>query len=102
MSTWIIWAFLLMAQNFAFVLVSRARQTKSLIFHGLASIPSNGIWFISQFVLVDKITKSLSTYNWKGAITIGLFYTFFTITGSLLSHHLSMTYFEAWFKGGKE
>lgn len=94
---YILWGLLLICQNFAFVLVSRARQTKSLVFHGLASVPSNGIWFISQFILVDKITKTLHTADWGHGIAIGLFYMTFTLTGSLLSHHMSMKYFEKWF-----
>ncbi|MEK7178892.1 MAG: hypothetical protein AAB727_01400, partial [Patescibacteria group bacterium] len=38
---------------FAFVSVSRMRQRKSQFLHALMSIPSNGQWFITMWILSD-------------------------------------------------
>lgn len=85
---------MLIAQNFVFTLVSRARNSKSLAFHALASIPSNGVWVASQFILVGEAYKITQTQDIKKAILVGTFYTFFTMLGSISSHYVSMNYLE--------
>ena len=76
-------------QNGSFTLVSRARNSNSILFHALASIASNGIWFavVRQVVQPDANTWLL-----------GLSYTAGAVIGSILMHWLSMNYFEKWFK----
>lgn len=92
---WILWALLLIIQNGAFTCVSRARNSSSLLYHGTASLFSNGIWFISQFILVDKFFNIIRNgRDIKSAIFVGLFYTVFTIIGSLTMHWVSMNYIE--------
>lgn len=49
---------LVVLQNASFTLVSRARNSKSLLYHGIASVLSNGIWLlvIRQVVLhLDRL-----------------------------------------------
>lgn len=86
-TSWILWAFVLIAQNFAFTFVSRARNSGSLKKHLIASIFSNGIWFVSQIFAVGAFMSILSgKYGWSKAIAAGVFYTVLTITGSILAH----------------
>ena len=90
MWTWVIWGLLLIAQNASFTLVSRARNSNSLWYHGLASIGSNGIWFISQLILIHSFLEVFKTGDWWLAILTGLFYTACTIAGSLGMHWLAL------------
>lgn len=69
----LIWFFLItIAQNASFTLVSRARNSGSLLYNGLASILSNGIWFFVVKQVVDNnypVWQSASVYI--SAATIG-------------------------------
>ena len=76
-------------QNGSFTLVSRARNSNSIVFHGLSAIASNGIWFI----VVRQVTAD-SPNTWL----LGITYTTGAVTGSVLMHYLSMKYLEKWFK----
>jgi len=76
-------------QNASFTLVSRARNSNSLWLHGLASVASNGIWFI----VVRKITVDDAN-----TLLLGITYTVAAVIGSLGMHWLSMNYLEKWFK----
>ena len=51
----VVWQFLFFQflLFFSFVSVSRMRQRKSAFLHALASIPSNGQWFITMWVLSE-------------------------------------------------
>jgi hypothetical protein len=75
-------------QNASFTLVSRARNSDSVLFHGLAAVASNGIWFM----VVNKVVAKTNTF-W-----LGVTYTVAAVIGSILMHYLSMKYFENWFK----
>jgi peptide/nickel transport system permease protein len=55
---WIIWGILLILQNAAHTATSRARNSKGSIglwYNGIASIFSNGVWFASQFFIVNML-----------------------------------------------
>jgi hypothetical protein len=75
-------------QNASFTLVSRARNSDSLLFHALAAIGSNGAWFIT----VNRVVKSTDS------VTAGIVYTAAAVIGSIAMHYISMKYFEKWFK----
>lgn len=92
---WPLWALLLMAQNGAHTLCSRARNGRNLWYNGVASAFSNGIWFASNFILVDSIVQVLRAADWAKALLIGIFYTVFTLTGSVGMHYIAMHYIEA-------
>jgi hypothetical protein len=92
--TWVFWAFLLIIQNASFTLVSRARNSKSLVYHAWASLFSNGIWFASQFILIDNIVQILKTSDLVLAVTTGTVYIGATMTGSLSMHYIAMHYLE--------
>lgn len=83
-----VWLFLVtILQNASFTLVSRARNSNSLIFHAVASVFSNGIWFIVVNIVVTK----------ENPILTGIVYTIAAVTGSILMHYLSMNFIEKWF-----
>lgn len=91
---WILWALALVAQNFAFTFVSRARNSGSLRRHMIASIFSNGIWFVQFAIIMDMVrqfTDLLKGGEGMGlAIYTGVFYTAFTMCGALLAHYWAL------------
>lgn len=92
--TYLAWALLLILQNSAFTLVSRARNSGSYSFHALAAIGSNGVWFASQFILIDKMVAVIRNGAWSEAVWLGLFYSACTVTGSVGMHWVSINYLE--------
>jgi len=53
----LLWFLLLVIQNAAFTWVSRARNSGSYGYHAIAAVFSNGIWFVSQFILIGMVVK---------------------------------------------
>lgn len=90
MTGWLIWGLLLIVQNASFTLVSRARNSGSLTYHALAAVGSNGIWFASQFILVDKFIRIIREADLLTGILTGLFYTVCTIIGSVGMHYIAL------------
>jgi hypothetical protein len=90
-SQWFLWAFVLILQNFAFTFVSRARNSGSLKRHLIASIFSNGVWFISQLIIFNQMLAIMTgKYGTRMAIFTSAFYTVFTMVGSLTAHYYSL------------
>lgn len=91
MTEWVVWGFLLILQNAAHTATSRARNSKGargLWYNGLASIFSNGIWFASQFFIVNML---INVKDKPAAFaTTLLFYIAFTAFGSVGAHWLAM------------
>ncbi len=75
-------------QNASFTLVSRARNTNSILFHSIAAIFSNGIWLL----VIKQVVTNFD--NWILMLT----YLVGSVSGSVLMHYLSMNYLEKWFK----
>ena len=94
MLSWAFWAVILLIQNASFTLVSRARNSGSLPFHAWASVGSNGVWFLSQIVVVTKIAEAWRAHDWLLLAFTGAFYTLFTVIGSISMHYISMKYIE--------
>lgn len=88
--TWFLWGILLILQNASFTLVSRARNSNSLFYHAWAGVGSNGIWFLSQLILVDSFLDILKTGSWKQGLVVAAFYTGCTLAGSLGMHWLAL------------
>ena len=76
--------FLVILQNASFTLVSRARNSDSILFHAGASVASNGIWIM---VMGKVIT------NFKDPVFI-VTYIVASVTGSILMHYISMKWLE--------
>ncbi len=68
------------AQNVSFTIVSRSRNRSSFRYHMIASVFSNGIWFLTfrQLLLADM------------NFTLFIPYTLGTVSGSLCGAKLSM------------
>lgn len=77
------WGIFLLAQNWAFTYVSRARNSADRKRHIKAAICSNGIWFIGQlfaFTAIYRIITGAMGFWW--AIAAAVYYTFFTVLGA--------------------
>lgn len=91
---WITWGILLMAQNAAFTLSSRSRNSQNIWYHTWASFLSNGVWFVSNLILVANFVEIMKTSNWKLALGVGLFYTACTMFGSISMMWLAIRHIE--------
>lgn len=90
MTEWLIWGILLFLQNAAHTATSRSRNTKNLWYTGIASIFSNGIWFASQFYIVNVLIAVKD--NPHAFITTLIFYIVLTAAGSVASHAYLMRF----------
>ena len=79
-------------QNASFTLVSRARNSDSMMFHAIASILSNGMWLL----VIRQIVTNLDKVELMIAYLLG------SVIGSIGMHYLSMKYFEKWFKSKQQ
>lgn len=75
---------LVLLQNASFTLVSRARNSSSLMYHALAAIGSNGIWLL----VIRRII--LNPNNVPLMIT----YVIAAVIGSISMHYIAMRFFE--------
>lgn len=91
MNEYLIWGILLILQNSSHTLTSRARNSKSLIYNSLASISSNGIWFASQFFIVNTLVQAKDKGGWF-LLGVGVYYILLTVIGSVGAHWLAMKY----------
>lgn len=87
------WFFLLVVQNAAFTWVSRARNSGSIGYHGIASVFSNGVWFVSQLFLIGMVVRP--DMGWQQLTHLGLVYVAGTTTGAILMHWFSMRFMES-------
>lgn len=79
--------FLVVAQNASFTLVSRARNSDSVVFHGVSAVLSNGIWLLVMKNVVNNFDN----------IPFLIVYVIASVTGSLLMHYYSMKFIEKLF-----
>ena len=89
---YLFWAILLITQNMAFTWVSRARNSGSLGYHATAAVFSNGIWFVSQFLLIGMVMRPGQPFWYD--VALGVEYITCTVVGSVLMHHISMKFLE--------
>lgn len=71
-------------QNASFTLVSRARNSNSILYHTIASVLSNGIWLL---VIRNVVTNF-------GNTTLMITYLIGSVIGSISMHYVAMKYFE--------
>lgn len=89
---WLIWGLLLVLQNASHTATSRARNSKGakgLWYNGIASIFSNGVWFASQFFIVNMLIAAKET-GWQFFVTVLFFYVTLTAAGSVGMHWYMM------------
>jgi hypothetical protein len=90
-SIWLLWAGFLVIQNISFTYVSRARNSGSLFRHIKAAIFSNGIWFVSQSVLLGPLFDYITgKHGWRYQLLAGLLYTTSTVGGGILAHYMAL------------
>lgn len=97
---WVLWFFLLVAQNAAFTLVSRARNSESLAYHAWTSLLSNGVWFVSQLILVDFVVKILRSGSVQEFAFAAVVYVAGTMTGAITMHWVALHKIEKTRGGG--
>ncbi len=71
-------------QNASFTLVSRARNSKSILYHAFASILSNGIWIL----VIRNVVSNFDNTNLLIAYLIG------SVIGSVSMHYIAMKFLE--------
>jgi putative flippase GtrA len=71
-------------QNASFTLVSRARNSNSLLYHTIASVLSNGMWLL----VIRQVVVNLNN------LTMMLSYLIGSVIGSIGMHYIAMKYFE--------
>ena len=91
---WIMWGLLLLAQNAAFTWVSRARNSGSDLYHGIAAVFSNGIWLVASFFTFDTVWMAAKDGNYALAVPAGIMYIIFTVTGSVVMGKFLRRYVE--------
>ncbi len=88
---WVVWAVNLLAQNFMFTIVSRARNSGSLRRHVVAAVGSNGVWILQMQILMGPMLEYLQgRHGLSMQILVGAFYTIFTVAGSVLAHYWAL------------
>jgi hypothetical protein len=71
-------------QNMAFTWVSRSRNAGDVGYHRKAAWCSNGVWFVTQLVIMSALWPALTTGNiWK-IVATGVVYIVSTTEGSCL------------------
>ena len=75
---------LVVLQNASFTLVSRARNSKSITYHTIASVLSNGIWLL----VIRQVVINMD--NWILMLT----YLVAAVFGSVTMHYAAMRWFE--------
>ena len=75
---------LVILQNASFTLVSRARNSSSIMYHTIVSVLSNGIWLL----VIRQVVMNLD--NWVLMVT----YLVGAVVGSISMHYVAMKYFE--------
>ena len=90
MTEWVIWGVLLVLQNASHTATSRSRNSTSLRYSAIASIFSNGIWFASQFFIVNQLIQAKG--NWLRLALVMFFYVTLTATGTVWSHWYLMRF----------
>lgn len=77
------WAALLVVQNASFTIVSRARNSGSDAYHAIASVFSNGIWFVSQTFIIVSLLEIARTASYGTWLVLLVVYVAATVIGSV-------------------
>jgi len=91
---WIVWGLLLAATNGASTLTSRARNTPSYGYHGIASLINHGIWFVTNVMFVGVAIDIGKSASWGTSAAVWLFYVTCSTAGSIGIHWISINYLE--------
>lgn len=75
---------LVILQNASFTLVSRARNSSSILYHTIASVLSNGIWLL----VIRQVVLNMDSWILMVTYLVG------AVIGSISMHYIAMKYFE--------
>ncbi|HLZ10547.1 MAG TPA: hypothetical protein VKT80_18315, partial [Chloroflexota bacterium] len=71
--------------------VSRARNSGSLKRHVYAALQSNGAWFLQFLFAVTTFNRIITgQYGWRMSSFAVVYYTAFTMSGSVYAHYRSL------------
>jgi hypothetical protein len=92
--SWLVWALVLLAQDCATTILSRAVNSRSLRWHTAAAIFANLIYVVGYLFLVDNLLEVLRSGSILLALAVTIFYVTFATIGSVTSHYISMRWIE--------
>ena len=101
------WALLLILQNASFTIVSRARNSGSDWYHAIAAVFSNGIWFLSNGIIIFNVTAVIDRGSKAEFALLLAVYIVCTVFGSVTAGKFARTYMEkgnrkvGYYKGDK-
>lgn len=88
------WAALLVVQNASFTIVSRARNSGSDMYHAIASVFSNGIWFVSQTFIIVSLLEIAQTATYGVWAVLLVVYIACTVFGSVVAGKAARRFLE--------
>jgi hypothetical protein len=92
---WLILGVFFSLQNAAFVFNSRARNGRSLTYHGITNLLSNGLFFIQFSALMVEFNRIMNGGHFlTEVVPLGLFFVGAHLTGGLTSHWVAMHWIE--------
>ena len=101
------WAVLLVLQNASFTIVSRARNSGSDWYHAIAAVFSNGIWFLSNGIIIFNVTEVFDRGSPAEFALLLTIYIVCTVFGSVVAGKFARTHLEkgnrkvGYYKGDK-
>jgi hypothetical protein len=93
MNYWI-WVVMLAIQQFSFTVVSRARNSNSVIYGGIASAFSNGIWFAQTIYMTGNFMEIIKNSDFNEALFMGFVYVSVNTVMSVVAQKVCMRWFE--------
>ena len=96
-------------QSMTFTWVSRSRNSGNPTHHRMASLCSNGVWFISQMTIIKFVWKPIIDGDWLLVVVAGTVYVLSSAEGSVfmmkvLLDKIRIPLLSKWFseKGNKQ
>lgn len=84
MAQWIVWGLLLILQNASHTASSRAKNSRSLWYSAGTGVFSNGVWFASQFFIVNMLVGAKD--DPLQLVAVSVYYVAMTVAGTVASH----------------
>lgn len=100
--TYVIWATLLFIQNFTSAINSRAKNQENLWYTAVTSWLTNASWMASTLLVVDISVKAMKSGDASQMLTVILFYSICTMSGTLVSQWVAMKWVEPWLERRKK
>jgi Na+-driven multidrug efflux pump len=92
MLRWALWGLMMLLNNGVSTLVSRARNTGDIRYHGVCAALNHCTWFVTSVLLISVAIEIKTLDRW--ALFAGLYYTACSTVGSVVMHYVSVRYLE--------